>query len=287
MHPRERFDKNKITDEVYSSGIIKRHNIVNKTIDKTIIEDYSNNYEKGKFNFQNKSINDFAKYFASSKILDNTLTYKNTKLELKREIGNLVETDRISLTKLKKGIKSTVTNEAFVCNKKDTSQLLYLLNYNFSKAEQLNLPVKRYNNSYRIDILSELQYKKIKNPEAMLSVLKYYSAIKGKDISYGLKHIPKRGKPVYVPFTIEYDDNKADGIFYIDQNRPLSVKNLLSIEKVAEKTNLSGVKIIANKIGLPAKKFIERINSEANQRIIYELIQFDTLMKEKNISRIL
>lgn len=212
---------------------------------------------------------------------------QRTVLQQGRKVGNLTNYENVSFSQVRQKLEEEITvdhiPDKFIGNDSSGNYLNKLMNFNFAFPDQLNQRVSKFKKAFRIDILREMNYKMIKNPFAMITVLKYLSEITGKQIGFGLKHVPDRGKCEYVPFTIEYDRDTTDGIFYIDQKRPLAVKNILTIEKIVKKTNLSGAKIIANKVGLPSKKFVERLNLEATTPNTFEVMQYDSIIKKIGI----
>ena len=213
---------------------------------------------------------------------------QRTVLQKAKRVGNLAHYEEVSFSHMKSSLSKEVTinqiSDKFMGNDISGGYLSKLMNFSFAFYDQLNQRVRKFGNAFRIDILREMNYKMIKNPFALITVLKYLSTITGKQIGYGLKYVPDRGKSEYVPFTISYDRDTTDGIFYIDQKRPLAVKNILSIERIVENTQLSGAKIIANQVGLPSKKFIARLNEEATTPNAFEVMQYDSIIKEIGIS---
>ncbi|MCY3412393.1 MAG: hypothetical protein INQ03_12220 [Candidatus Heimdallarchaeota archaeon] len=266
-------------------GINSGTTIVNQYNSGSIVGDRQE-IEHRRYNTQ--SINGFAKIL-NSEGLGAVLHYQRSTDIPSRVVVNQDEVTSISLRDVKQSLLKVspinqVNIQKFGSDPVKTKYLSELFNYQFNHHEELDKQVSRYNDARRVDILSEFSYKKMKNPFAMLTILKYLTVTTGKQVSLGLKFEPSRGKALYVPFMIEYGNGRADGIFFIDQKRPLAVKDIMGIEKVVKKTNLNGAKIIANQIGLPAKKFINRLNEELGEEDAFEMIQYDSMLKEIGIN---
>jgi len=146
-----------------------------------------------------------------------------------------------------------------------------LLTYPFKSRDVDGQPDTRYNGVERIDIVRDKFSRSVRCPVRFLEVLRYIEGIRGKRPSIGLRF--KKGSVTnYVHFLFE---EQEEGWIYIDTQRTLQVRQIHKIEKILDYVGLNRVGVIANKIGLPARHEVSRINSERGK--IIDLHYYDTI----------
>ena len=154
---------------------------------------------------------------------------------------------------------------------KASESLKDLLNYPFNSREFDGDTDHRYNDVERIDVIRDKTSRSVRCPVRFLKVLHYIEKLRGRTPSIGLRY--KNGSVVnYVHFLFE--DNE-EGWIYHDSQRSLQVTQVHKYEKILDHTGLKKVGIIANKIGVPAKNEVSRINSERGN--ILDLHYYDTI----------
>lgn len=159
----------------------------------------------------------------------------------------------------------------------ESNALQRLISMAFRNSNELNQSISKHNGSIRIDILSEFRFKRLKSPVKLLNILKYLKIEKDRMPSYGLKIDQKYKKSLFIPFIYDYGDN-TEAIFYIDQDRPLSIRDIYMIEQSIEKANIDAAYVVFNEIGMPAKNLVKRINDERRITISYDY--YDTIVKK-------
>jgi hypothetical protein len=162
----------------------------------------------------------------------------------------------------------------------ESNALRRLISMTFNDGNELNQPIPKYNWSTRIDILSEFRFKRFKSPVKLLNILKFLKIERDRMPSYGLKIDQKYAKSLFIPFIYDYGDN-TEGIFYIDQDRPLTIRDVYRIEKSIEQANIDAAYIVLNEIGMPAKNLVKRINDERRKTISYDY--YDTIVMKLKI----
>jgi len=152
-----------------------------------------------------------------------------------------------------------------------SSSLKDLLAYPFASREIAGEPDKRFNDVERIDVIRDKYSRTVRCPIRFLKVLHYIETIRGTTPSIGLRY--KNGSVTnYVHFIIEETE---EGWIYHDSQRSLQVPQIHKYEKILDHTGLQKVAIIANKVGVPAKNEISRINSERGN--IFEFHTFGSI----------
>lgn len=176
-----------------------------------------------------------------------------------KKLDILEQLNSIKLTETEKKEENTVIPNISEINDEDA--LIKLLSYKFKKRDQLGKIIRiNEKTSKRIDILRDpVGVKYFKNMKNLLIIIKQLSEEKGNKPSYGLK-IENGYRPDFVHFLYEYKNQKKEGLFYIDQKRPLSVKSIHKIEKTIIKSGIDSAIIVANKVGIPALREVDRIN---------------------------
>ncbi|OLS28462.1 MAG: hypothetical protein HeimC2_06810 [Candidatus Heimdallarchaeota archaeon LC_2] len=135
---------------------------------------------------------------------------------------------------------------------------LSIENYEFKYGNEIGNCVTEHNGATRINTLNE---SKLRNSgEKLTKILKQMSREFGIKVSHGLKLDNKSRTSYITHFVMELSHNKKLGLFVYDQKRHLSVKQVQKAEKSILSMDLQGGMIIANKIGTPARREIERIN---------------------------
>lgn len=131
-------------------------------------------------------------------------------------------------------------------------------NYEFNGDCDIGSPLKEYNGAIRVNSIDESKLKD--SGEKLTKILKQMSKEFGTNISHGLKLANKSRTSYMTHFVMELSKEQKLGLFVYDQKRHLSVKQVQKAEKSIINMHLQGGMIIANMIGFPAKREIERIN---------------------------
>ena len=168
--------------------------------------------------------------------------------------------------------------EKLPCERSTYEALSNLLHYKFKNDEEIGKYLDRYNGALCVNILRESSKKVVKIPEKYLLLLRQMAKEYSTQPSHGLKvgDFPRNER--FIHFLFEHDETKTTGVCFYDQKRPLSVRQVHDTEKSIVETGLTRQIIVANKIGIPAKNEVNRINSEYNQPII-KLSHFDSIEK--------
>ncbi len=135
---------------------------------------------------------------------------------------------------------------------------LSIENYEFKYGNEIGNTLNQHNGATRINTLNE---SKLKNSgEKLTKILKQMTREYGVKVSHGLKLENKSRTSYMTHFVMELSEKKKLGLFVYDQNRHLSVKQVQKAEKSILSMDLQGGMIVANKIGSPARREIDRIN---------------------------
>ena len=191
------------------------------------------------------------------------------------KIGNLSSTkfsSNASFSNLNDHLTSLITFEFDENYIQDAGvALINLLKYPFSSKEHNGKKDSRFNEVERVDIFRDETLRTVRCPVRFHHVLKYMETMKGKKPGIGLKY--KKGTHHnHIHFIFE---DLGEGWLYSDTKRNLNVKDIHKIEKIIDHTGLKKIIIIANKIGLPAKYEVSRINSERGK--IIELLYYHAI----------
>lgn len=156
---------------------------------------------------------------------------------------------------------------------------LSLDNYEFKSSHELGSQLNEYNGAIRINTIKESRLKD--SGERLTKILKQMSKEFGVKVSHGLRLSNSSRTSYLTHFVMELSHDKKLGLFVYDQKRHLSVKQVQKAEKSIINMQLQGGMIIANKIGYPAKREIERINSFYKEPILTSEYM-DTVAKRYN-----
>lgn len=185
------------------------------------------------------------------------------------KIGNLPSekiSSNLSFSNLNDHLTSLITFEFDENYIQDAGvALINLLKYPFSSKEYNGKKDSRFNDVERVDIFRDETLRTVRCPVRFHNVLKYMETMKGRKPGIGLKY--KKGTHHnHIHFIFE---DLGEGWLYSDTKRNLNVKDIHKIEKIIDHTGLKKIIIIANKIGLPAKYEVSRINSQRGKIIEY------------------
>ncbi len=156
---------------------------------------------------------------------------------------------------------------------------LSIENFEFKEEREFGLALQEYNGAIRINSIAESRLKD--SGEKLTKILKQVSKELGTKVSHGLKLANKSRTSYMTHFVMELSKNKKLGLFVFDQKRHLSVKQVQKAEKSILNMHLQGGMIIANKIGFPAKREIDRINTYYSDPILSSEYM-DTVAKRYN-----
>jgi hypothetical protein len=162
----------------------------------------------------------------------------------------------------------------------DKSALLTLINYNFIGKDELGTSLIRYNGAIRVNVLTESNSRIVRSPSRFLTIVEQIGRESPVPPSYGLK-VRTGNRFEYVHLVLEINSVSSVGIFYFDTKRTLLVPQVHYAERMVNSTNLNGAIIVANHIGVPAKKEAERINSMHGGYGILTIEQYDTIERRK------
>ncbi|MHA2032549.1 MAG: hypothetical protein ACW99A_16720 [Candidatus Kariarchaeaceae archaeon] len=151
--------------------------------------------------------------------------------------------------------------------------------YEFNNGNEIGSQVDEYNGATRVNVVEESNLKD--SGEKLTKILKQMSKEFGVNVSHGLKLANKSRTSYVTHFVMELSKNKKLGLFVYDQKRHLSVKQVQKAEKSIINMHLQGGMIIANKIGFPAKREIDRINGFYSDPILSSEYM-DTVAKRYN-----
>ena len=174
-------------------------------------------------------------------------------------------------------IKNKVPKTQFITEEDtDKSALLTLLNYNFIGKNELGTSLTRYNGAIRVNILTESNSRIVRSPSRFLTIVEQIGRESPVPPSFGLK-LRTGNRFEYVHLVLEINAVSSVGIFYFDTKRTLLVPQVHYAERMINNTGLNGGIIVANHIGMPAKKEAERINSMHGGYGILTIEQYDTI----------
>ena len=168
-------------------------------------------------------------------------------------------------------------------NIRDKSALFELMAHPFGGKEDLGQSLARYNGARRVDVTSEPGCRVVRSPSRFLTIVKQFEIESLVPPSYGLE-VKSGNRKEYVHLLLEINPRSVVGIFYFDTKRTLLVPQVHYTERLINRTNLNGGVIIANYIGVPAKKEAERINSMYGEHGIITIEQYDTIEKRYQAS---
>ncbi|MHA2252809.1 MAG: hypothetical protein ACXAD7_20775 [Candidatus Kariarchaeaceae archaeon] len=151
-----------------------------------------------------------------------------------------------------------------------------LLSYEFKNQDEVGQALERFNGAICVDIFRDATKKVVRSPINYLILLKQMTKENYTKPSYGLKCEGSYRKNKYIHFMYENGHGQSIGICYFDQKRPLSVKQVHECERSTKYSGIKKTVLVANKIGIPAKNEVSRINSEYDDPIL-NLEHFDSI----------
>lgn len=150
-----------------------------------------------------------------------------------------------------------------------------LLNYPFQNKALDGEVDPRFKGVERIDIFRDKLSRMVRSPLKFLTVVRFIEKTRGRVPSIGLRY--KEGSVMnYIHFLFEESN---EGWIYIDNERMLQVRQIHKIEKIKDYVGLNRIGLVANKIGLPARNEVSRVNDDRGT--IIDLYYFDSLVSHK------
>lgn len=136
----------------------------------------------------------------------------------------------------------------------DTQALQKVMDYSFKHEGELGQTLDRFNGATRVDILRDHKKSILKSPEDLLYLINYLVKENHLNLSYGLqlqRHM--------VHFMLENEKMKI-GIFYLDQKRCVSMKQVHLVEKTINLLGLDQGIILSNNYSIPSLNALKRAN---------------------------
>lgn len=136
----------------------------------------------------------------------------------------------------------------------DAQALQQVMDYDFRHEGELGQNLDRFNGAMRVDILRDHKKSILKSPKDLLILINYLVKEHRLNLSYGLQLDKK-----LVHFMLENNKMKI-GIFYLDQKRVVSMKQVHLVEKTINLLGLDQGIILSNNYSIPSLNALKRAN---------------------------